>query len=110
MRHTCSTHHVLTDGLGLTDLLSMLPPRQRAHSPEKPQPVVSAPPDESFNGQLSRQVRNDLGTIPSMVRGSGLLLRRGIQDPRRFLGEAVQYLESARRVLSPPPIAGLRLL
>jgi len=103
-------HHVLTDGLGLTELLSQIHSRQRAHSPRKPQPaarVVAAPP---LVEQVGRQLRNDIGTLAPIARGGGALLRNGIRQPRKFLGDAVRYLESSRRVLSPPAIRGLPLL
>jgi diacylglycerol O-acyltransferase / wax synthase len=103
-------HHVLTDGLGLTELLSQIHSRQRARSPRKPQPaarVVAAP---SLVEQVGRQLRSDLGTLAPVVRGGGALLRNGIRRPTKFVGDAVRYVESARRVLSPPAIRGLPLL
>ena len=103
-------HHVLTDGLGLTELLSQIHSRQRAHSPRKPQPaarVVAAPP---LVEQVGRQLRNDIGTLAPIARGGGTLLHNGIRQPRKFLSDAVRYLESSRRVLSPPGIRGLPLL
>jgi diacylglycerol O-acyltransferase len=103
-------HHVLTDGLGLTELLSQIHSRQRAPSPRKPQPVarvVAAPP---LVEQVGRQLLSDLGAVVPVVRGGGALLRDGIRQPKKFLGDAVRYVESARRVLSPPAIRGLPLL
>jgi diacylglycerol O-acyltransferase len=103
-------HHVLTDGLGLTELLSQLHSRQRAHSPDKPQPAVTRAAEQALGAQVGRQIRNDLGALPPVIRGGGALVVNAIRKPRRFLGDTVRYLKSARRVLSPPPIKGLRLL
>jgi diacylglycerol O-acyltransferase / wax synthase len=103
-------HHVLTDGLGLTELLSQLHSRQRAPTPDKPQPAVVEAALEPLGAQLGRQIRNDLGALPPMIRGGAALAANAIREPRRFLGDTVQYLKSARRVLSPPPAEGLRLL
>lgn len=103
-------HHVLTDGLGLTDLLSQLHSRQRAPTPDKPQPAAMSVAEEALGAQVGRQIRSDLGALPPMMRGGGALAVNAIREPRRFLGDAVRYLKSARRVLSPPPTKGLRLL
>jgi diacylglycerol O-acyltransferase / wax synthase len=103
-------HHVMTDGLGLTELLSQIHSRQRAHSPRKPQPVatvVAAPP---LVEQVSRQLRHDLFAVPPLVRGGAALLLNGIRKPTKSISDAAEYLESVRRVLSPPPIRGLPLL
>jgi WS/DGAT/MGAT family acyltransferase len=103
-------HHVLTDGLGLTDLLSQIHSRRRAHSPRKPQPAARTVPAPPLVEQVGRQLRSDFGTLAPVVRGGGALLRNGIRQPRKFVGDAVRYVDSARRVLSPPAIRGLPLL
>jgi WS/DGAT/MGAT family acyltransferase len=103
-------HHVLTDGLGLTELLSQIHSRQRAPTPRKPQPaarLVAAPP---LVEQLGHQLRTDLGALVPVVRGGGALLLNGIRQPRKVIGDVANYLASARRVLSPPPVGGLPLL
>jgi WS/DGAT/MGAT family acyltransferase len=103
-------HHVLTDGLGLTELLSQLHSRQRGPSAHKPQPGASTAADVPLLGQLNRQVKGDVGALVPMLRGGGTLLRNGLRRPRRFVEDGARYLASARRVLSPPPIKGLPLL
>lgn len=103
-------HHVLTDGLGLTELLSRLHSRQRAHSPRKPQPEATVRPEAPLGEQVGRQLRHDLAVLPAMVRGGEALAHRAIRRPRRFVGDAMRYLESARRVLSPPSAEGLPVL
>ena len=103
-------HHVLTDGLGLTELLSQLHSRQRAHNPRKPQPELTVLPEPPLGQQVGRQLRNDLAALPPMIRGGEALALSALRRPRRFFGDAVRYLESARRVLSPPSAKGLPLL
>lgn len=103
-------HHVLTDGLGLTELLSQIHSRQRAHSPRKPQPAARTVPAPPLVEQVGRQILSDIGALGPAVRGGSNLLRNGIRQPRKFLGDAVRYVDSARRVLSPPAIRGLPLL
>jgi WS/DGAT/MGAT family acyltransferase len=103
-------HHVLTDGLGLTELLSQIHSRQRAPSPRKPQPAARTVPAPLLVEQVGRQLRSDLGAVVPVVRGGGALVRNGVRQPRKLVGDTVRYLSSARRVLSPPPIRGLPLL
>lgn len=103
-------HHVVTDGLGLTELLSQIHSRQRAHSPRKPQPAARTLPAPPLVEQVGRQLRSDLGALLPVVRGGAALVRKGFRQPGTFVGDAGRYLESARRVLSPPAITGLPLL
>jgi diacylglycerol O-acyltransferase / wax synthase len=103
-------HHVLTDGLGLTELLSQIHSRQRAPNLRKPQPEAAPVAPAPIVEQLGRQLRNDLGALTPMIRGAGALVHSAIREPKQFLGGAARYLSSARRVLSPPSVRGLPLL
>lgn len=103
-------HHVLTDGLGLTELLSQIHSRQRAPSSRKPQPAATTVATPPLIDQIGRQIRHDLRSVAPALRGGVALLLHGFRDPRKFLGDTAGYLESARRVLSPPPVPGLPLL
>ncbi|WP_293002277.1 wax ester/triacylglycerol synthase domain-containing protein [Mycobacterium sp.] len=103
-------HHALTDGLGLTQLLSHIHSRQRAHNPSKPQPAPT--PDRSVDrGEyLVRQLRRDLGAVPAAIRAGRDGVLRGLRAPAALVRDSVRYANSARRVLSPPAAPGLPLI
>jgi len=103
-------HHALTDGLGLTQLLSEIHSRQRAHDPRKPQPPEATHLKVDRAQYLSRQLRRDIGAVPATIRVGGATVVRGLRGPARFARDAIRYANSARRVLSPPAAAGLPLL
>jgi len=103
-------HHALTDGLGLTHLLSEIHSRQRAHNPRKPQPREATHLKVDRAQYLSRQLRRDLGAVPAAIRVAGATVVRGLRGPAGFTRDAIRYVDSARRVLSPPAASGLPLL
>lgn len=95
-------HHVLSDGMGLAQLLAGLHSRTREPTLGKAQPAAPSGPPDGPAAELVRQVCGDLGLVASAARGvlSGVgALRR----PDRAARDAVAYLASARRVLSAPP-------
>jgi diacylglycerol O-acyltransferase / wax synthase len=99
-------HHALTDGLGLRQLLSQLHSRQRAHQTDKPQPAV-AMTDAGPADLLSRQLKHDLGAVPALISGATNLASKGFRDPIGSSRNIIRYVDSARRVLSPPDMPGL---
>ena len=103
-------HHALTDGLGLRQLMSQLHSRQRAHQPDKPQPTTASPDVPGPAGFLARQLKHDLGAVPVMIGGATTLTRKGFRDPIGSARSVVRYVDSARRVLSPPNVSGLPAL
>lgn len=102
-------HHVLSDGMGLAQLLSGLHSRTREHTADKAQPAAPPAIPPSTAGELVRQVRGDLGLVASAARGvlSGFA---SLRRPDRAVRDAVAYLASARRVLSAPPAPPLPVL
>lgn len=103
-------HHALTDGLGLRQLLSQLHSRQRTHQPYKPQPPLKSATGDRLVDSLLREIRQDLSGVPALVDGAISLLRKGAGNPVGSARSALKYLDSARRVLSPPAVAGLPTL
>ena len=103
-------HHALTDGLGLRQLMSQLHSRQRAHQPDKPQPTAGSPAVLGPADSLARQLKHDLGAVPAMIGGVTALTRKGFRDPIGSARSVVRYVDSARRVLSPPNVSGLPAL
>lgn len=103
-------HHALTDGLGLRQLLSQLHSRQRSHQADKPQPSPAAIAAASPADFLARQLKHDLGAVPAVVGSATALAINGFRDPVGSVGKVARYVESARRVLSPPGVPGLPLL
>lgn len=101
-------HHALTDGMGLAQLLSQIHSRSRESNPAKPQPELAVAPDAG--NQLARQLRKDLGGVPSTVRSGGGALVKGLRAPAKFVRGAREYAESTQRVLAPPEVKGLPLL
>lgn len=100
-------HHALTDGLGLRELLSQLHSRQRAHKPNKAQPAVTAMSNASPADLLAHQLKHDLGAVPAMIGGAAAVFGKGIRDPLACVQNTIRYVDSARRVLSPPATEGL---
>ena len=103
-------HHALTDGLGLRQLLSQLHSRQRAHQPDKPQPPAATAVAAGPVDLLARELKHDLGAMPAAANGVTTLINRGFRDPIRSARGIVRYVDSARRVLSPPNAPGLPAL
>jgi WS/DGAT/MGAT family acyltransferase len=103
-------HHALTDGLGIRQLLSQLHSRQRSHQLDKPQPAAPAASAVGPVDYLARELKHDLDALPAALGGATALVRRGFGDPVGSARGVVRYVESARRVLSPPDAAGLPLL
>jgi diacylglycerol O-acyltransferase len=103
-------HHALTDGLGLRQLLSQLHSRQRAHQPDKPYPAVPAIAEAGLADHLARQLKHDLSVVPAVIGGATGLVSKGFRDPLGSGGKVARYVDSARRVLSPPDVLGLPLL
>jgi diacylglycerol O-acyltransferase / wax synthase len=99
-------HHALTDGLGLRQLMSQLHSRQRAHQPDKPQPATAIT-DAGLADHLSRQLRHDLGAVRSLIGGSINVASKGFRNPLGSARNVIRYVDSARRVLSPPDVPGL---
>ena len=105
-------HHALTDGLGLRQLLSQLHSRQRAHQARQataePRPRWLKRVQRDF---LARQLKHDLGAIPALIGGATACARQGFSRPRWLRpGSTIRYVDSARRVLSPPQVPGLPAL
>ena len=103
-------HHALTDGLGLRQLLSQLHSRQRAHQPDKPQPTAASTAVPGPADFLARELKHDLGAVPAMIGGATAWARKGFRDPIGSARGVVRYVDSARRVLSPPNVPGLPAL
>jgi diacylglycerol O-acyltransferase / wax synthase len=103
-------HHALTDGLGLKQLLSQLHSRQRAHRPDKPQPAAAATDEAGLSDYLARELKRDLGAATALVGGATAMAGRGFRDPVGSARDLIRYVESARRVLSPPDVPGLPAL
>jgi WS/DGAT/MGAT family acyltransferase len=102
-------HHVLSDGMGLAQLLSGLHSRSREHTSDKAQPPPPAAVPASPAAELVRQVRGDLGLVASAARGA-LGGVTSLVRPDHAVRDAVAYLASARRVLSAPPAPPLPVL
>nr|WP_318276518.1 wax ester/triacylglycerol synthase domain-containing protein [Mycobacterium eburneum] len=103
-------HHVLSDGVGLTQLLSQIHSRQRAHQPDKPQPAAVRCTERPAVEHLSRQLRHDLGEVSTLMRVGAATALKALPSPVGWARGALRYLDSAQRVLSPPGVPGLPLL
>ncbi|GAA4799077.1 wax ester/triacylglycerol synthase family O-acyltransferase [Actinomycetospora chlora] len=101
--------HVLSDGMGLAQLLAGLHSRTREPMTDKPQPPPPSGPPATFTRELVRQARSDLGLVGGAARGA-LGAAASLVRPDRAVRDAVSYVVSARRVLSPPPAPPLPVL
>lgn len=101
--------HVLSDGMGLAQLLAGLHSRTREPTPDKPQPPAPAATPAGPADAVLRQVRADLGLATGAVRGL-LGAAASLVRPDRAVRDAVAYVASAVRVLSPPPAPPLPVL
>jgi WS/DGAT/MGAT family acyltransferase len=97
-------HHSLTDGKGSIELLASVQSRTPEHTPDKPRPQPGA--DDAGGTDAIRLAVDEVGerllTSPRIVlraaqSGLGLLTR-----PADAAGEALRYVASLRRVLTPP--------
>jgi diacylglycerol O-acyltransferase len=101
--------HVLSDGMGLAQLLAGLHSRTREPTSDKPQPPAPSAPPDTLSRELARQVRSDLGLLGGAARGV-LGAATSLVRPDRAVRDAAAYLVSASRVLSPPPAPPLPVL
>ncbi|MEJ2867957.1 wax ester/triacylglycerol synthase domain-containing protein [Actinomycetospora sp. OC33-EN08] len=99
--------HVLSDGMGIAQLLAGLHSRTRAPTPDKPQPAAPAAAPLGPGRALARQAATDLALLGSAARG---VLAFAATRPDRAVRDALGYIASAVRVLSPPPAAPLAVL
>lgn len=109
--------HVLSDGMGLAQLLGGLHSRTREPTPDKPQPPAPVARPEGVVAQLGHQVRGDLGALGGAVLGVAEAVASEVVGvvarPRRaarWVPDALAYVASARRVLSAPAAEPLPLL
>lgn len=100
------TNHIISDGMGLIQLLSGLHSRVRAPSADKPQPP--APPAEppSTADRVVRQARGDAAVVAGAARGV-LDALPALRHPDRAARDVARYVASARRVLAAPPATPL---
>ena len=101
--------HVLSDGMGLAQLLAGLHSRSREPMTDKPQPPPPTAQPTGLSREVARQVSHDLGLIGGAVRGV-LGAAATLVRPDRAVRDAATYLASAARVLSPPPAPPLPVL
>lgn len=107
--HLFKTTHVLSDGMGLAQLLSGLHSRRREHDPGKAQPAPPAVPAARAGSGLWRQVRGDVAVLLDAA-GGALGSLPALRDPVGALRRATAYVGSARRVIAPPAAAPLATL
>jgi diacylglycerol O-acyltransferase / wax synthase len=103
-------HHALADGLGFRQLLSQLHSRQRARHPDKPQPAAPADAKSRPADFVMRELKHDLAAVPAVIGGATAVVRKGFGDPLGSARGVIRYVDSARRVLSPPDVPGLPAL
>lgn len=101
--------HVLSDGMGLAQLLAGLHSRTREPTPDKPQPPPPTAVPATLTREVVRQVTGDLAVVGDAARGL-LGAARSLTRPDLAARDALAYLTSAVRVLSPPPAPPLPAL
>ncbi|TCK21517.1 wax ester/triacylglycerol synthase domain-containing protein [Pseudonocardia endophytica] len=102
-------HHVITDGLGIVQLLSQLHSRRREHDDEKPQPPARDPEEVDRLAEVDRLLRREAGVLPAAARMTRDVVG-ALSRPVSAVTETIRYLDSAVRVLSPPSGGGSELL
>lgn len=94
-------HHVLTDGMGVVQLLSQLHSRRREHDADKPQPPAPARQSPDPLAEVDRLVRREAGLLPTAARAARDVVG-ALAHPVSAVRDTARYLDSAVRVLSPP--------
>ncbi|MFP5072011.1 wax ester/triacylglycerol synthase domain-containing protein [Pseudonocardia nantongensis] len=102
-------HHVLTDGMGVVQLLSQLHSRKREHDVDKPQPPAPATEAPDPLAEVDRLVRREAGLLPTAARAARDVTG-ALAHPLAAMRDTAGYLTSAVRVLSPPSGASSELL
>lgn len=102
-------HHVITDGLGIVQLLSQLHSRRREHDDEKPQPQARGREEIDRFSEFDRFLRREAGVLPAAARMTRDVVG-ALSRPVSAVTETIRYLDSAARVLSPPPGGSSELL
>lgn len=105
-------HHSLTDGMGGIELLSSLQSRTRQHTADKPRAEPGA--DDGQDHDPIRLAVNEVGErLLASPRAAASVARSSLgllTQPAGAAGEAMRYVASLRRVLSPPPATPSPLL
>jgi diacylglycerol O-acyltransferase len=94
-------HHSLTDGLGAAQLLEQLHSRHRDTDPRQQPPPARSAQAASPLGVLAHQVRNDVTSVPGLLRTAGSSALGALSDPARAMRSVTRYGSSLRRVLRP---------
>ncbi len=101
-------HHSLTDGVGALELLRQLYDFER-DADRGPMPLIPPPEDLSSVDLVKHAGRR---APQSMVTSSVVQARRAVRvarrvagDPSRAVRDLGSFVSSARRVISPPPVA-----
>jgi diacylglycerol O-acyltransferase len=100
------THHVLTDGIGGVQLLSMLHSRSRAPTRDRPEPP--APPADTrttveiLAGQGARWAAEAPAEAIRQSTVAAEFAAQAISSPARALTDVLSFASSLRRVADPP--------
>jgi HAD superfamily hydrolase (TIGR01490 family) len=107
--YVVKTHHSTTDGLGAVQLMSKLHSRTAEHDPQRPEPPVPAPGEDTNRVELlTEQIADAVKSAPlGLLRRAGTL--GGLLRPWEAASAVLATARSATRTVAPPP-SGSELL
>ncbi|CAM3064579.1 wax ester/triacylglycerol synthase domain-containing protein [Prescottella defluvii] len=112
--YVVKTHHSITDGMGGIQMMALLHSRRAEPTPDKPD-RAPAPPEHlsdlsALGLELLTEVRRAPSRIADLVSGSARAAITAVTRPFDAAGELLDYANSLRRVVQPPPATGSPLL
>ncbi|RDI24019.1 WS/DGAT/MGAT family acyltransferase [Rhodococcus sp. AG1013] len=112
--YVVKTHHSITDGMGGIQMMALLHSRRPEPTPDKPDRAPAPPEHLSDLSALGLEVLTEVRRAPSriadLVSGSARAAITAVTRPFDAAGEVLDYANSLRRVIQPPPATGSPLL
>ncbi len=112
--YVVKTHHSMTDGMGGIQMMTLLHSRRPEPTPDKPDREPAPPEHLNDLSALGHEVVTEARRAPSriagLVTGSLRLALDAVRRPLDAAGEVLDYANSLRRVVQPPPATGSPLL
>ncbi|MDN5858819.1 MAG: HAD-IB family hydrolase [Pseudonocardia sp.] len=101
--YVVTTHHSVTDGMGVVQLMSLLHSRTAEHDPQRPEPPATAPTaPPSPSGLLAGQVGNLAKGVGGLVRALPRALTRPVRRPFATAVESVAAARSVGEAITGP--------
>jgi HAD-superfamily subfamily IB hydrolase, TIGR01490 len=101
--YVVTTHHSVTDGMGIVQLLGMLHSRTAEHDPQRPEPPAPvADPPPAPSELLAEQVGEVARGVSGLVTALPRLLTRPVRKPLATVTESVSAARTVGEAIAGP--------